>query len=63
MTIRDEYVKLFSPAPLDGSRLAKDIADSVPWVNQEVRMNEWRAALKERVRQRLQGQEQRDENV
>ena len=38
--------------PLDGTELARVIAETVPGVNRDLRHAEWRADLKRRVRDR-----------
>lgn len=43
----------FDDGPLDGTRLAADIAASVPGLNAATRHAEWRAELKKRVADRL----------
>ena len=44
---------LFDGGPLDGTELARVIAETVPEANRRVRMDEWRADLKRRVAARL----------
>lgn len=44
---------LFDDGPLDGTRLAADIAASCPGLNASVRRDEWRADLKRRVAARI----------
>lgn len=44
---------MFDDGPLDDTRLAKDIAETVPGLNAALRHDEWRADLKRRVHARL----------
>lgn len=47
------YEELFDWGPLDGTRLAADVAATVPEANRRVRMEAWREDLRARVRARL----------
>jgi hypothetical protein len=42
--------------PLDGTRLAAEIARDFPGLNRSVRHAEWRAAMKRRVRERREAE-------
>lgn len=53
---------LFDDGPLDNTRLAADIARTVPGVNARARYEDWRADLKERIKIRMAARREREEH-